>query len=153
MPQVDIFGPVDAALGVEIGIAEVLVIEAILLGLVLLNFVTRRLAHGKHVAQAKEDGAEAVSRYLPHEVLNVVLLLAAFYYMTVEYHGGMVTSALVIGLVITDFFEFEARKVEARREIPLDRPKGSLVASLLALAYIGYQTLFFLLQGPVSQII
>lgn len=153
MPQVDIFGPVDAALGVEIGIADVLVIEAVLLGLVILNFVTRRLAHGKHVSQAKDSGAEAVSRYLPHEVLNVVVLLGSFYYMTVDYHPGMVLTALVVGLVLTDFFEFEARKAEARREIPLDQPKGSLAASLLVLAYAGYQALFFLLEGPVSSII
>jgi hypothetical protein len=153
MPQVDIFGPVDAALGVELGIGDVLVIEAVLLGLVILNFVTRRLAHGRHVKQAKEEGAAAVSRFLPHEIANVVLLLGSFYYMTVEYHGGMVTTALVVGLVLTDFFEFEARKVEARREIALDRPKGALFASLLALAYIGYQSLFFLIEGPVSSII
>jgi hypothetical protein len=153
MPQVDIFGPVDAILGVELGIAEVLVIEALLLGLVILNFVTRRLAHGRHVKQAREEGAEAVSRFLPHEVLNVLVLLASFYYMTVEYHGGIITSALVVGLVVTDFFEFEARKVEARRDIALDRPKGSLAASLLVLAYVGYQTLFFLLKGPVGSII
>lgn len=145
MPQVNLFGPVDAVLGAEIGIAEVLVIEAILLGLVVLNFVTRRLAHGKHVEQARDDGAEAVSRYLPHEVLNVVLVVLAFYYMTVEYHGGMVTSALVVGLVITDFFEFEARKVEARREIPIEQPKGSMFAAVLVLLYAGYQAVFFLL--------
>ena len=153
MPQVDIFGPVDAILGVELGIAEVLVIEALLLGLVILNFVTRRLAHGRHVKQARDEGAEAVSRFLPHEILNVLVLLASFYYMTVEYHGGIITSALVVGLVITDFFEFEARKVEARRDVALDRPKGSVAASLLVLAYVGYQTLFFLLKGPVGSII
>ena len=153
MPQVDIFGPVDAILGVELGIAEVLVIEALLLGLVILNFVTRRLAHGRHVKQARDEGAEAVSRFLPHEILNVLVLLASFYYMTVEYHGGIITSALVVGLVITDFFEFESRKVEARRDVALDRPKGSLTASLLVLAYVGYQTLFFLLKGPVGSII
>ncbi|MFC7134086.1 MULTISPECIES: DUF7313 family protein [Salinibaculum] len=152
MPQVNIFGPIDAALGVELGIGDVLVVEALILGLILVNFITRRLAHGRHVSQS-EESAEAVTRFLPHELLNIVLLLASFYYMTVDYHPGMVMSALVVGLVITDFFEFEARKAEARRGVPLDRPKGSLAASVLVLAYAGYQALFFLLAGPVSTVI
>ncbi len=153
MPQVNIFGPVDAALGVKIGIAEVLVIEAILFGLVILNFLTRRIAHGRHVSQANDGGAEAVSRFLPHEILNIVLLLGSFYYMTVDHHPGMVMSALVFGLVLTDFFEFEARKAEARRDVPLDQPKGSIAAAVLVLSYAGYQALFFLLKGPIGAVI
>lgn len=152
MPPVNIFGPVDALLGVELGVGEVLVIEAVIFALIVINFLTRRIAHSRHVSQA-EEGADAVSRFLPHQILNVVLLIATFYYMTVEYHSGMIMTALVVGLVLTDFFEFEARKVEARRGVPLDRPKGSLVASLIVLAYAGYQALFFLLAGPVSTII
>jgi hypothetical protein len=152
MTRINFFGPVDSILGVEIGIAEVLVIEALLFALVVLNFVTRKVAHDKHVAQA-EDGAEAIERFVPHEVMNVVVLLGSFYYMTASYHGGMVLSVLVIGLVLTDFFEFEARKAEARRGVPLERPKGALAAALVVLAYAGYQTFFFLLEGPVSAII
>ncbi len=49
--------------------------------------------------------------------------------MTLHHHGGMVLSVLVLGAVITDFFEFESRKVEARRDIPLERPKGAIVAA------------------------
>jgi len=152
MTRVNFFGPVDSILGVEIGIGEVLVIEALLLALVVANFVTRKMAHDKHVAQA-EDGAEAVSRFVPHEVLNVVLLVGSFYYMTASYHGGFVLSVLVIGLVLTDFFEFEARKAEARRGVPLERPKGAVAAALIVLAYSAYQTLFFLVKGPVGAII
>jgi hypothetical protein len=152
MTRVNFFGPVDNILGVEIGIAEVLVIEALLLALVVLNFVTRKLAHDRHVEQANE-GAEAVSRFLPHEATNVLLLVGSFYYMTASYHGGFVLSVLVVGLVLTDFFEFEARKAEARRGVDLERPKGALAAALLVLAYAGYQTFFFLLKGPVSAII
>lgn len=152
MTRVNFFGPVDSILGVEIGVGEVLVIEALLFALVLANFVTRKVAHDKHVAQA-EDGAEVVSRFLPHEVLNAVLLVGAFYYMTASYHGGFVLSVLVIGLVLTDFFEFEARKAEARRGVPLDRPKGALAAAMLVLAYSAYQTLFFLVKGPVGLVI
>jgi hypothetical protein len=152
MVETNIFGPIDGLLAVEVGIADVLVIEVVLLALVLVNFVTRRIAHGRHVSQA-EEGADAVSRFLPHEAVNVLLLLGSLYYMTVAYHGGFVMSVLVVGLFITDFFEFEARKVEARREIPIERPKGALVASLLVLSYAGYQTLFFLLKGSISVIV
>lgn len=152
MTRINFFGPVDSILGVEIGIAEVLVIEALLFALVVANFVTRKIAHDKHVAQADES-AEAVTRFIPHEVMNVVLLVGSFYYMTAEYHGGFILSMLVVGLILTDFFEFEARKAEARRGVPLERPKGALAAALLVLAYAGYQTFFFLLKGPVGAII
>jgi len=59
-----------------------------------------------------------------------------------------VLSVLVVGMVIADLFEFEARRVEARREIAIDRPKGSIVASLFVLAYVAYISLFFLV-APV----
>jgi hypothetical protein len=152
MTQVNVFGPLDNILAIEIGIGEVLVIEAILLVLVLANLATRHLAHNKHVEQA-EEGAEAVSRFIPHEITNVVLLLGSFYYMTVDYHPGMVLSVLVLGMFLTDFFEFESRKVEARRDIEIESPKGALVASLLVFAYIGYQVLFFIIEGPFSAIV
>jgi hypothetical protein len=152
MTRINFFGPVDSILGVEIGIGEVLVIEALLLALVVLNFVTRKVAHDKHVEQA-DDGAEAVSRFIPHEVMNVLVLIGSFYYLTASYHGGFILSVLVIGMVLTDFFEFEARKAEARRGVALDRPKGALAAALVVLAYSAYQTLFFVVEGPVGLII
>ncbi|MHB9285611.1 hypothetical protein ACKVMT_01055 [Halobacteriales archaeon Cl-PHB] len=144
MALVNLFGPVDAIFGAELGFGDVLVIEAVLLALVLVNFVTRRVAHGRHVSQA-EDGAEAVSRWPVHELVNFLLVLGSLYYVTINYPGGLVMAPLAIGLFITDFFEFEARKVEARRELPLERPKGSLVASFVLLLYAGYQALFFLI--------
>jgi hypothetical protein len=152
MADVSIFGPVDSVLAAELGVGDVVVIEAVVLVLVLANFVTRKLAHDRHLRQA-EQGAEAISRFLPHEVLNVLLVLGAFYYMTVDHHPGMVLSVLALGLFIADFFEFESRKVEARRDIPLERPKGSIVAGVLVLSYAGYKALFFLVEGPVSAII
>lgn len=152
MTRVNFFGPVDSIFGAELGIAEVLVIEALLLALVVLNFVTRKIAHDRHVSQA-DEGVEAITRFVPHEVTNALLLVGSFYYMTVSYHGGFVLSALVIGLVLTDFFEFEARKAEARRGVELDRPKGALAAAMIVLAYAAYQTLFFIIDGPVSAII
>lgn len=154
MTRVNFFGPVDSILGAEIGIADVLVIEALLLALVVLNFVTRKIAHDRHVSQA-DEGAEAITRFVPHEVMNALLLVGSFYYMTIAatYHPGFILSSLVIGLVLTDFFEFEARKAEARRGVELDRPKGALAASMIVLAYAAYQTLFFIIEGPVSAII
>lgn len=150
--QVSIFGPLDQLLAVETGIGDVLVVEAILFVLVIANFATRHRAHSTHVSQA-DEGPEAVSRYLPHEVSNVVVLLVSFYYMTVDYHPGMVMSVLVLGMFLADFFEFEARKVEARRDIAIERPKGALVASLLVFTYAAYQTLFFIIDGPFSAIV
>lgn len=152
MTDANIFGPVDAVLAAELGVGDVILIEAVILVLVVANFVTRKVAHDRHREQATE-GPGAITRFLPHEVLNVVVVLATFYYMTVAHHGGMVLSVLVLGLFIADFFEFEARKVEARRDVPLDRPKGSIAAGMLVLAYAGYQALFFLIEGPVGAII
>jgi len=152
MVQVNLFGPVDSILGAPVGVADVLVIEVVVLVLVLGNFLTRKLAHDKHVKQAAE-GPEAVTRFLPHEVMNVVLLLFAFYYMTASYHGGFITSMFVVGLLITDFFEFEARKAEARRGVDLQRPKGALAAATFTLAYVAYQTLFFVIAGPFGAVV
>jgi hypothetical protein len=75
-------------------------------------------------------------------------MLGAFYYLTLATHAGMVASVLVLGVVFTDIFEFESRKVEARRELELDRPKASVVSSLLVLVYLGYVTFF---SGPLGQ--
>jgi len=144
MAQYNIFGPIDAVLGGPV-VEGVLVIEALLFALVVVNFVTRRAAYSRHVRQA-EEGPEAVARWPVHELSNVVLVVGSFYYMTLAHHGGMILSTLVVGLFITDFFEFEARKVEARRDIELDRPKGAVFASVLVLLYAGYQAVFFLIE-------
>jgi len=145
MPPVALFGPLDAVLGDSI--------EFVLLGLVLANLLTRHFAHRAHVTAAAEGGAEAMSRFAPHVATNVLLVLGSFYYLTLHHHAGMVTSILVLGLFITDFFEFEARKVEARREVPIERPKGAIAASLLALTYVAYQSLFFLIAPAWNAVI
>ena len=128
------FGPLDLLLPY---------IEYVLLVLVLVNAVTRHLAHGSYVDQYREGGAEAITRYTAHEVSNVLLVLATFYYMTTHFHGGVIMTILVLALLITDFFEFEARKVEARKEDPLQRPKGALGAWTLVLLYAAFQSVFF----------
>lgn len=140
MYPLSLFGPVDGLLEPVIGF--------VLLGLVLVNMAIRGLAFRSHRKEASEGGAEAISRYLPLEATNVALILGSFYYMTLEYHGGMVLSVLVLGMFISDFFEFEARKVEARRDVPLEPPNSAIAASVLVLLYAGYQTLFFVI-APV----
>ena len=137
MVEPALFGPIDDLLAP--------VIEWVVLALVVANVATRAIAHRTHVRQA-DDGDEAISRHPAHQAVTVLLMLASFYFATVDYHGGMVLSTLVLGMLITDFFEFEARKVEARENRPIERPKGSLVASLLVAAYVGYQTLFFVVE-------
>jgi hypothetical protein len=119
--------------------------EYLVLVLVVVNMSTRLIAHRTHKRQA-QDRPDAITRVMGHELSNVVLLLASFYYLSVHHHGGLVLSTLVVTLVIADFFEFEARKVEARSGGPLERPKSALVASMLVLGYALFQTLFFIVK-------
>jgi len=151
-PDVILFGPLDTILGSDAP-GGVLVIEYLLFVLVFVNFGTRLLAHRRHTSQYEDGGAEAISRFPAHTVSNVLLVITSFFYMTLAHHGGMVMSVLVLGAVITDFFEFESRKVEARRDLPLELPKGSLVAFLLVFMYAGYQSLFWVIAGPWSSIV
>lgn len=147
MVTYELFGPIDAVLGASVT-SEVLVVELVLLGLVVANMAARALAHRQHTSQAADGDAEAVSRHPAHVATNLLLVLVAFYYLTVAHHAGFVASMIVLGLLITDVFEFESRKVEARRDLGLDRPKAAVTASLLALAYVGYVTFF---SGPIGQ--
>ena len=151
MVEPTLFGPIDAVLGATV-VDGVLAIEVALFVLVIVNFGTRRLAYGRHKRQA-EEGADAVARWTPHELTNVVLVVGSLYYTTIDNHAGVVLSTLVIGLFITDFFEFEARTVEARRDIPIERPKGAIFASVLVLLYAAYQTLFFLVAPIYSGVV
>jgi hypothetical protein len=132
MPPVSLFGPLDALVGDHI--------EYVLLAVVLANLVTRVLAHRQHVRQAAEGGADAMTRFLPHTISNVLLVLVSFYYLTLHHHGGIVASVLVLGLFITDFLEFEA-------------PKGAIAASLLTLTYVAYQSLFFVIEPVWSALV
>ena len=132
-----IFGPLDTFLAP--------VIEDVIFVLVLVNLGTRLVAHRSYLSQA-EAGAESVSRHLGHEASNVVLMLASFYFLTLHHHAGIVLSTLVIGMIITDFFEFESRQVEVRNDLDLERPKGAMAASILVVAYAFFLSLFSLIQ-------
>lgn len=138
-PEVTLFPVIDQFIGPYIAY--------ILLVLVLLNMVARLREYGQHESQA-EDGADALERNSLRVATNALLVVGAFYYATVSYEAGIVLSALVIGMVLSDLFEFEARLVEARRGIPIERPKGSIAASVLVLLYVAYKTLFFVI-APV----
>ncbi|MFB6206138.1 MAG: hypothetical protein ABEJ05_06395 [Haloglomus sp.] len=144
-PLVNLFGPVDTYLGPYI--------EYVLLALLIVNMGARIMEYEQIKRQAKAGGDEAVSRNPLRVGTNILLVVGSFYYLTLHHHGGLVFSVLVLGLFITDLFEFESRKVEARREIDIERPKGAIAASVLALLYIGYQALFFVIKPVWSSII
>jgi hypothetical protein len=140
--------PLDPLVGLESAIPFVV------LALVLANMVTRLVAHSKHVEQAKDAADDsAITRYTPHTVTTVLLVLASFAFLVVAPHGGMVMSVLVLGVFIADFFEFESRKVEARNEMEMERPKAAVTASIVALLYASYQTLFFLVEPLWSAVV
>jgi hypothetical protein len=127
-------------------------IEYVLLALALLNVVTRYVAHSRHEDQA-EEGAESMERHVGHEATNVLLILGSFYFLLVHYHAGFVMAMLVLGLVVTDFFEFEARKVEARTDRPIEVPKAAIVASVLVVGYAAFQALWWIVEGPWQAVV
>lgn len=139
-----LLGPIDI-LGEEV-VSGVTIIEFVLLGLVTVNLAIRGLAHRNLVTTLRENGDEDVSRSLVLDVSDILIVLGGFYYITVHVHGGIIFTVLAIGLLMTDFFEFESRLVEARTEMPLERPKAALVTSMFAFLYIAYQSLFFIIQ-------
>jgi hypothetical protein len=156
MTEFELFGPVDSVLGSTL-VADVLVVEVLLLALVLANMAARARAHFSHVSEVEQarstddaEADEAISRHPARVLTNLLLVLGAFYYTTLSYHAGMVVSVLLIGVVLTDVFEFESRKVEARRDVELDPPKAAVAGSLLALVYLVYVTLF---SGPIGQFV
>lgn len=140
MVEPAIFGPIDAVLARSVGGA--LVIEYGILLLVLVNLVTRFLAHRQHVRQASADDP-SLSRHRGHEATNALLVIASFYYTSLHQHAGVVLSVLVVGMVIADLFEFEARLVEVREDLPLEPPKGAIAGSLLVLGYAAFLSVFF----------
>jgi len=122
-------------------------VEYVVFALVLVNMGTRWFAYRDYRQQARDDDRdEALDRNWLHEISNVVLVLASFYLLTLHHHAGMVLSTLVLGLFITDFFEFEAREVELRKEKKLSTPKGAMTASFLVFLYAGYLSLFYLIE-------
>jgi hypothetical protein len=124
----------------------------VVLVLVLANMVTRILAHNRHEKQAEDEDSD-LSRYAPHTATNVLLILATMLYLVVEPHSGMVTAMLVLGVFLSDFFEFESRRVEVRTNRSLERPKASIAGSVLTLLYVAYVGLFFLVKDYWNMVI
>lgn len=130
------------------------VLPFLVLVVALANLFTRFLAQRTYERQAEEgDDDEAVSRYLPHEGMNVLLVLSAFAMTIVQPHGGLVLATLVVGVFISDFFEFEARRVEARNDMEIEQPNSAIFASALVILYAGFQAVFFLIEPVWSQIV
>ncbi|WP_227376074.1 DUF7313 family protein [Haladaptatus halobius] len=128
-------------------------VEYVVLALVLLNMGTRWLAYRNYSKQATDDDRETLDRWIPHELSNVLLVLGSFYFLTTHHHAGIVLSSLVLGLFITDFFEVEARSVEMRRGVPLDKPKGALAASFVVFLYVAYLSLFTFIKPFWSAVV
>lgn len=140
-----LFGPVDAVLAP--------VIEWVLLGLVAVNLVTRHHLHRTHRRALESAGADAIRHTRLHMASNLLLVLVTFYFYTLHLHYGTIVSVLVVGLVLTDFFEIESRRVEARTDEPLDLPKAAITLSAILLLYVGYVALYFVIEPLVRVII
>lgn len=140
-----LFGVVDAVLRPYVAL--------IILALVLVNMVARALEYRSIVREARDGGIDAVSRSGLRVATNFLLVVLAFYYATVEFHSGTVLSILVVGMVVTDLFEFESRLVEIRQEFTLDRPNAAIAASVLVLLYVGYLTLFQFIKPYWTQVV
>lgn len=132
--SVTLFGPVDTVL------APALIY--VVLALAVVNIASRAFEYRQIANQAADgDDDEAVSRNAIRVATNFLLVLAAFYYLTVNRHVGMIFSLFAVGVFLADFFEFEARRVELRQGWEIERPWGSIGASLLVVAYAVYQIL------------
>lgn len=138
MQALSLFGPVDTVLEPVIGF--------LILGLLLVNMGTRLYAHRKTVKESRDAEADDLSRPLLHVATNLLLLAATFYYLTLHHHAGIVLSTLVVGLVLTDYFEFDATLAQIREGRDVEPPRASVAASVLVFLYIAYLTLFFLVK-------
>lgn len=143
-PSVAIFGPLDTTVGPYM--------EYVILAFAVLTLLTRRYEF-KTLESQVEDGDERLDRSLVHSITMGTFVLAAFYYTTLHHHSGVVLSTLVVGTYLADFFEFEARNVEAREGYDLDAPKGALLIAITTLLYAAYISLFFLIEPYWNMVI
>lgn len=121
---------VDAALAAAI--------PFIVFALAIANIGTRYLAYRTYAEQADEHGADGIERHNGHMAMNLLLVVATFYYILVELHPGVVLAIFALTMVIADVFEFESRLVEARADRSLEPPKAAIGASLFVLMYASY---------------
>ena len=128
------------------GVAPIL--PFVILAFAVANMVTRILQHGRHELQARDgDDDEALTRWFPHTLTTLGLVFSSLAFLIVEPHGGMVMSVLALTVFVSDFFEYESRRVEARsKSKDLQRPIAAIGASVFALLYASYQSLFFVIE-------
>jgi len=115
------------------------------------NLATRHLAHRRHVEQGQD--ADSVDAYDPHVFTNVGLVLLSFLFILDSPVSGTILSILVLAMFIADFFELEARNVEARNDMEIEAPKSSIAASLIVLVWSSYYALFFVIEGIWNQFV
>jgi hypothetical protein len=141
--------PIDALEGVAP------ILPFVILAFVVANMVTRILQHNRHESQAEDgDDDEALSRWIPHTVTTLGLVFSSLLFLIVAPHGGMVMSVLALAVFVSDFFEYESRRVEARsKSKELQRPIAAIGASVFALLYAGYQSLFFVIEPLWNSVI
>lgn len=128
-------------------------IPFVVFALAIVNVITRILSHRSHVSQADEYGADGIERSSLHTVSTFALVLATFAYVMVDLHFGVALAAFALTAFIADFFEFEARLVEARTDRPLEAPKAAIGASLFIVVYAGYIVLVELFGAFWSPVI
>jgi hypothetical protein len=144
MQPLSLFGPIDTVLGS----GDHPLILYVLLVLAVANVATRAIAHRSNVTDAHDQGADAIGQHPAHVASTILLILGSFYLLTVELHSGVVLSILVLGMFVTDLFELEALRVEARNDRSLSRPNGAIAASVLVLLYAAFLSVFFVV-APV----
>lgn len=120
-------------------------------GLVVVNAITRHVEYKSH-RQGADGDDEDVSRYLPHALANVVLVVTGLLYVIHHPHGGLIMTTLLVTVFVADLFEFEARKVEARNGMAIERPKAAITAWGVALLYAAYQA-FFVFVEPFWELV
>ena len=123
-----------------------------ILTLAVGNIITRLLSHRKHKQQV-EAGEEGLDRYTPHVFTTTGLVILGLLFTIHRPTSGMILMLPLIGLFITDFFEFESREVEARNDLEFERPKAGIAVSLLVLVYAAYYGLPFLYQPVLDALL
>jgi hypothetical protein len=125
-----------------------------ILTLAVGNIITRLLSHRTHKQQLEAgDDDAALSRYPPHVFTTNGLVILGLVFTLYRPTSGMILMIPVIGVFITDFFEYESREVEARNDLEFERPKAGIAVSLLVLVYAAYYGLPFLYEPVLDALL
>ncbi|MFC7042037.1 DUF7313 family protein [Halonotius sp. GCM10025705] len=124
-----------------------------ILTLAVGNIVTRLMSHRTQKQQVEQTGDDGLSRYPPHVFTTTGLVILGLLFTVYRPTSGMILMLPVIGVFITDFFEYESRAVEARNDMTFERPKAGFAISLLVLVYAAYYALPFLYQPVLDALL